>query len=458
MKYVNTYTNTAGFESDKERLNSLDDIWAAFISDEQKTILKEMHKITMATYDFTGLSGSQRIIDNTNDLVESIRIVGNGVDQNLTLSEGVINVTLSTDGEYTVYFKFKQKDANLHDAFADTKIKSIANGFLNNFTDIIDIRGIFSSCDKLITVPEDIISKFTNLESVMGMFSMCTSLETIPEKIFINNTKLSNFTTCFYHCYNLTGNIPLYYNGKLLYESNAEGSSCFEGCTNLNGYENIPTYWGGPAATTKEIVIYPFARQTATDGRYLCLGLDPSSPNEITGEECVFIIKCTYGTEETQNSVTVVSLTQSSPIFECTNIPIIKNNNYISYLEITTLQNNYHIQNIKKYKLIYNLSLRKNSNNIWVEMSGLPYYLTMPIDVNREDPALDWSETNCQDNFSKSYEIEGRFTDTQSGRHFVYRGTNENFTGDYVLSYSSNFSLNKSSVIYSDIPEINVST
>ena len=86
----------------------------------------------------------------------------------------------------------------------------------------------------------DIVSLGSNSDisdSFNGVFIGCTSLKQIPQDFFDNCSSITNVSYAFSGCTSLTGNaIPLW-------EKDITGEKCYEGCTNLANYEDIPEEW-----------------------------------------------------------------------------------------------------------------------------------------------------------------------------------------------------------------------
>ena len=69
-------------------------------------------------------------------------------------------------------------------------------------------------------------------------FRDCTNLKQISEDFFANCSNITNVSYTFSGCTSLTGNaIPLWENG------NITGDGCYEGCTGLANYNEIPDGW-----------------------------------------------------------------------------------------------------------------------------------------------------------------------------------------------------------------------
>ena len=94
-----------------------------------------------------------------------------------------------------------------------------------------------------------------DLTSLANAFYGCSALTTIPENLFANCPKVTDFSYTFYNCTAVTGESPYTMIGDKkvhLYErknypehftetTNRRG--CFNGCTGLSDYAQIPSSW-----------------------------------------------------------------------------------------------------------------------------------------------------------------------------------------------------------------------
>ena len=123
-------------------------------------------------------------------------------------------------------------------------LTTIASPSKNTFANIHEegFAGAFIGTE-LQTIPEDLFSGCSNVTSFDKTFSSCDNLTSIPPTLFddcINAT----FEMTFHGCYNLTGNpIELWGEHWISTSETSGGAGCYDGCTKLNGYENIPEYW-----------------------------------------------------------------------------------------------------------------------------------------------------------------------------------------------------------------------
>ena len=121
---------------------------------------------------------------------------------------------------------------------------------------------LFQNCSALQTVPAGLFSNFEKVTIITQMFENCTSLRSLPVEMFDNMRKITTATSAFNGCSAFTGESPytMVEGEKVhLYErSTANGFSavtkytdCFEGCTQMADYANIPQAWGGISDGTK---------------------------------------------------------------------------------------------------------------------------------------------------------------------------------------------------------------
>ena len=156
-----------------------------------------------------------------------------------------------------------------------TSLTTIPKELFANCPNAIVFDNTFRSCDNLTSIPEELFANcknaqyfnftfedcymleaipeklFVNCQNAIYFeytFSNCESLTTIPEKLFDNCQNVESFYRTFSNCTNLTGKpIELWTRGdnseENKYEGNPDGEGCYYNCTNLDGYESIPTYW-----------------------------------------------------------------------------------------------------------------------------------------------------------------------------------------------------------------------
>ena len=104
------------------------------------------------------------------------------------------------------------------------------------------IDGIFGWCNLLTgTLDAQLFANNGNLTNVNNAFRGCGGLNEISGLLFSNskNPKITNFDETFRGCGNLTGSAPTLWSQF----ANAEGLYCFNGCTKLDNYDEIPEQW-----------------------------------------------------------------------------------------------------------------------------------------------------------------------------------------------------------------------
>ena len=95
----------------------------------------------------------------------------------------------------------------------------------------------FSGCTNLTEIAPLKANSYSG-RYFSGVFEGCTKLKQIPEDFFANCSNITNVSYTFSGCTSLTGNaIPLWENG------NITGDGCYEGCTGLANYNEIPDGW-----------------------------------------------------------------------------------------------------------------------------------------------------------------------------------------------------------------------
>lgn len=172
-------------------------------------------------------------------------------------------------------------------------LESIPENLLGENPKVTYVTDMFAGCTSLTAVPEDLFAGTPAITGFEGTFAECTSLESIPETLFSAiGTKTSSVTFaecffkcsalkslpaglfdtvrrinyidgCFYGCTSLTGESPYTVitdeNGEQtkvhLYErtkgddfiivpsSSSAHADCFDGCTGLTDYDDMPSDW-----------------------------------------------------------------------------------------------------------------------------------------------------------------------------------------------------------------------
>ena len=120
-------------------------------------------------------------------------------------------------------------------------------GIFKNNPSLTNVESAFAS-KGLVTVDPDEFSNCKELTNVDSVFSNCTELTNMPH--FRENKKINNFREAFAGC-KLTGSTPVDENGYKLWEragkpgypATIDGFRCFQGCTLLDDYDEIPRNW-----------------------------------------------------------------------------------------------------------------------------------------------------------------------------------------------------------------------
>lgn len=165
--------------------------------------------------------------------------------------------------------------------FYKAGISEVPESVFDKLTMLTSVKGVFQSCAGLksvpgnlfannkklstfdmafhssgmTTIPENLFANNTEATSFLQCFYNCTSLAAIPAKLFDNNKKVTSFQMTFGYCSAVTGESPytLIDNQKVhLYERSNHPATftpvtattrCFQSCTKLSDYANIPSAW-----------------------------------------------------------------------------------------------------------------------------------------------------------------------------------------------------------------------
>lgn len=158
---------------------------------------------------------------------------------------GAFNMDL-TEEKYTTVLSKLTNLQRINYLFAK-KVTSTCGIFKNN-PGLTNAKNAFSS-QNLVTIAIDEFSNCKELTNVEGIFTNCPELTNMPH--FRDNKKITNFREAFAGCSKLTGSTPTDENGYKLWEragkegypTAIDGTHCFQGCTQLDDYDEIPNNW-----------------------------------------------------------------------------------------------------------------------------------------------------------------------------------------------------------------------
>ena len=205
-----------------------------------------------ATFDFTVDWG-----DGNTDTITNTDIETKAIHQYTETKEIKITIT----GTYEVlssgsYPKPSGIDKLIKiEQWGTTEIENIELTYLDDLIEIAEPTE--SSFEYLIkisfgysgirSIPENLFANCPNVTTFDGTFAM-TNITNIPKNLFANCLNVTDFSSCFSGCENLTGEAPKLWlrvpNGEENeYKGIPNGNFCFEGCFNLDNYDEIPPYW-----------------------------------------------------------------------------------------------------------------------------------------------------------------------------------------------------------------------
>ena len=161
------------------------------------------------------------------------------------LTHGAFNMNL-TEEKYTTILSKLTNLERINYLFL-RKVTSTCGIFKNN-PRLTNVKQAFAN-QNLVTLPIDEFSNCKELTNVEGVFTNCTELTNMPN--FRENKKITNFSNAFAGCSKLTGSTPTDENGYKLWEragkegypTAIDGTHCFQGCTQLDDYNEIPDNW-----------------------------------------------------------------------------------------------------------------------------------------------------------------------------------------------------------------------
>ena len=205
---------------------------------------------------------------------------------NVTSFEGAFNGCTALASIPEGLFDYNTKVTSFSQLFGGcTGLTSIPQGLFDKCTEVTSFQGVFQYCSALANipaglfdnnikvtdagyifawsgiteVPEGLFDKCPDIEYFSGLFVECKNLKSLPVNLFDNNKKAKNFYQAFRDCTKLTGESPytiINVDGTdvkvHLYERSSYpqyftaptvSSVCFQNCTALTDYDNIPTIW-----------------------------------------------------------------------------------------------------------------------------------------------------------------------------------------------------------------------
>ena len=161
---------------------------------------------------------------------------------------GIFGMNLSTE-KYTTIFSYLTNLQKIHYLFYWKKVSVTSTcGIFKNNPSLTNIsKALVNS--KLQTIAVDEFSNNKELVGVSQLFENSTQLTNMPN--FNGCKKIKDFSYAFRGCTNLRGSTPVDENGYKLWEragkegypANIYGAGCFQGCTLLDDYDEIPSNW-----------------------------------------------------------------------------------------------------------------------------------------------------------------------------------------------------------------------
>ena len=160
--------------------------------------------------------------------------LGKVASMNSNISAAIISPSIP------IYHEYDEKNKTYHIKIyagsilmnGSTALQEITDWGENGMTDVS-----FANCTNLTEIVPLKTNSFVR-SSFESVFENCTSLKQIPENFFENCDSISNVSYTFAGCTALTGNaIPLWE------KENMSGEHCYQGCTNLANYDQIPDEW-----------------------------------------------------------------------------------------------------------------------------------------------------------------------------------------------------------------------
>ena len=166
---------------------------------------------------------------------------GDGTKENITTANPTH--TYQNEGKYIMKISGKCDKFSYNISTRDYLTGLKKWGCLNNsyygFGDFIG-GGVYNAKNMVGSIPAPHDKSFQKITTFSETFLNCTGLTgNIPEALFANCPNVTNFDNTFSDCSGLTGSAP-----ELWKRTNVtKYSECFERCTNLDNYSDIPDNW-----------------------------------------------------------------------------------------------------------------------------------------------------------------------------------------------------------------------
>ena len=158
-------------------------------------------------------------------------------------------VTFAGSGVTSIPDKLFANCTKLYDvSFDNCPIEVIGDGAFYNCSNVISFKRAFNGCSNLEIIGDYAFANCSSVTSFEGMFRDFENLTTIGEHMFEGCKSVESYRNTFSGCYNLKGKAPkLWLTGDNSeengYGGTPDGGSCFNGCTGLENYDEIPEYW-----------------------------------------------------------------------------------------------------------------------------------------------------------------------------------------------------------------------
>ena len=158
---------------------------------------------------------------------------------------GLTEIASDTDGAF-------EKVTDFSSCFRSCSgLTSIPVGLFDNCLNVTNFSYCFGYCFSLTSIPEGLFDNSMKVTNFSDCFHYCSSLTSIPDSLFANCPNVTNFNFCFSSSSNLSGTTPKDSDGGELWEragkagypSSVYGTDCFNRCTGLSNYAEIPNDW-----------------------------------------------------------------------------------------------------------------------------------------------------------------------------------------------------------------------
>lgn len=244
------------FISKKQNIKKEDNIYSSLILPRHQYSKKDKYNIIITGDTKRGLFGQAdfSISDNFGKNMFKKEFLDKVSEYNKGKSEVLdkyIELSKSDLNKVEVYNIINFKNLNFKGLGQLTTYFSgdIPTSWINEFSNIEAFIETFENSN-IRKIPSNIFENSNNLRILSGTFLACDKLGSIPENLIKNLDKIENVRYCFANAHNIKGKAPEWWKTMTKIKDSKITNElpfllCFNECTKLENYNEIPPFWGG---------------------------------------------------------------------------------------------------------------------------------------------------------------------------------------------------------------------